>query len=215
LVAHLPGVELDLRIKLDKRAVFAVVIDPTTGDQATFSGEADLVFRYAPDGDIFLSGPFTVAEGGYTLEFSGLVKKRFELVPGGTVVWEGDPLRGRMDIQARYRSETAPYPLVASAGGGVSESERNRLQQRLPFDVLINFRGAVNDPEIGFGLELDRLNRNSFPQVGGRLDELAQASNEEELNRQVFGLLVLNTFIQDEGAGGQPSSGLVTTAARN
>ncbi len=215
LAAQLPGVELDLRVKLDKRAVFAVVIDPTTGDEATFSGSADLVFRYAPDGDIYLSGPFTVASGGYTLEFYGLVKKRFELVPGGTVVWEGDPMGGRMNIQARYRSETAPFPLVASAGGGVSESERNRLQQRLPFEVLINIDGGLQSPDIGFGLALDRLSRNSFPQVSNRLDQLAQSSNSEELNRQVFGLLVLNTFIQDEGAGGQPSSGLATTAARN
>ncbi len=215
LAAQLPGVELDLRVKIDKRAVFAVVIDPTTGDQATFSGEADLVFRYSPTGELFLSGPFTVADGGYTLEFYGLVKKRFELVPGGTVVWDGDPLLGRMDIQARYRSETAPFPLVASAGGGVSEGERNRLQARLPFEVLININGAIESPTIGFGLDLDRMSRNTFPQVSNRIDQLSKASNEEELNRQVFGLLVLNAFIQDEGAGGAPSSGIATTAARN
>jgi hypothetical protein len=215
LAAQLPGVALDLRIKLDKRATFAVVIDPTTGDQATFSGEADLRFRYAPDGDIDLRGPFTVGEGGYTLEFYGLVKKRFDLVPGGTVVFDGDPLKGRMNIQARFRSDTAPYGLVANARSGLSESERNRLQQRLPFDVLINMRDLVENPTITFGLELDRMSRNSFPQVSTRLDQLAQPANEEELNRQVFGLLVLNTFIVDEGASGQPSSGLATTAARN
>lgn len=215
LAAQLPGVALDLRVRLDKRATFAVVIDPTTGDQATFSGEADLRFRYSPDGDIDLRGPFTVGEGGYTLEFYGLVKKRFDLVPGGTVVFDGDPLKGRMNIQARFRSDTAPYGLVANARSGLSESERNRLQQRLPFDVLINIRELVENPTITFGLELDRMSRNSFPQVSSRLDQLAQPANEEELNRQVFGLLVLNTFIVDEGASGQPSSGLATSAARN
>ncbi len=215
LAAQLPGVELDLRIKLDKGAQFAVVIDPTTGDQATFSGDADLVFRYAPNGDMYLSGPFTVADGGYTVSFYGMVKKRFVLVPGGTVIWSGDPLAGVMDIQARYRSESAPYPLVANAKGGLSESERNRLQTRLPFDVLINIREAVNTPVISFGLDLDRLNRNNYQSVSNRLDQLAQAANEEELNRQVFGLLVLNTFIEDVPATGQPGSNLATTAARN
>lgn len=215
LAAQLPGVALDLRIQLDKRATFAVVLDPTTGDQATFSGTSDLRFRYTPDGEIDLRGPFTVAEGGYTLEFYGLVKKRFDLVPGGTVVFDGDPLKGRMNIQAKYRSDTAPYGLVANARGGMSESERNRLQQRLPFDVLINIRDLVENPDITFGLELDRLSRNSFPQVSSRLDQLAQPANEEELNRQVFGLLVLNTFIVDEGADGNSGSSLATTAARN
>lgn len=215
LAAQLPGVALDLRIRLDKRATFAVVIDPTTGDQATFSGECDLRFRYAPDGDLDLRGPFTVGEGGYTLEFYGLVKKRFDLVPGGTVVFDGDPLKGRMNIQARYRSETAPFALVANTSTGMSDSERNRLQQRLPFDVLINIKELVESPQISFGLELDRMSRNSFPQVSNRLDQLAQPANEEELNRQVFGLLVLNTFIVDEGANSAGSSSLATTAARN
>ena len=215
LAAQLPGVEMDLRVRLDERAMFAVVIDPTTGDQATFRGKADLVFRYAPDGDMFLSGPFTVAEGGYTLEFYGLVKKRFQLTPGGTVIWDGDPLKGRMDIQARHRADAAPFPLLANARGGISESERNRLQARLPFDVLINISGPVDAPVIGFGLALDRMTRNSFPQVSNRLDQLAQPANEDELNRQVFGLLVLNTFIQDDAGSGQPGSGLATTAARN
>lgn len=215
LAAQLPGVELDLRIRLDKRAQFAVVIDPTTGDQATFSGEADLVFRYAPDGELYLRGPFTVAEGGYTLEFYGLVKKRFELVPGGTVRWDGDPLKGRMDIQARYRSETAPFALVANARGGIPESERNRLQQRLPFEVLINIREQLDAPTISFGLDLDRMSRNSFPQVNSRLEALTQTGNQEELNRQVFGLLVLNTFIQDETGNSGPSASVATTAARN
>lgn len=215
IAARLPGVALDLRIVLDEEARFAVVLDPTTGDQATFRGSADLRLNYASDGDLTLEGPFTVAEGGYTLEFYGLVKKRFDLVPGGRVVWDGDPLAGRMDIQARYRSETAPYPLVANAGGGVSESERNRLQARLPFEVIIRVQGAVNAPDIGFALDLDRLSRNSFPLVSTRLDQLMQPANEEELHRQVFGLLVLNSFIQDEEAGGAPSSSLATTAARN
>jgi hypothetical protein len=215
LAAQLPGVELDLNIKLDKRAVFAVVIDPTTGDEATFSGEADLVFRYTPDGDIYLRGPFTIAQGGYTLEFYGLVKKRFELVPGGTVVWDGDLLQARMNVQARYRSNTAPFPLIANAGGGITEGERNRLQARLPFDVLINIRESLSTPDISFGLDLDRMYRNSFPQVNNQLEQLRQPANEEELNRQVFALLVLNTFIQDEGTNAQPGTNLATTAARN
>ncbi len=215
LAAQLPGVELDLRIALHERARFAIVIDPTTGDAATFSGKADLVFRYDPEGDIYLQGPFTVGKGGYTLEFYGLVKKRFDLVPGGTIIWDGDPLAGRMDIQAKYSTTVAPYPLVANARGGITESERNTLQAPLPFDVLINIRDAVEAPNISFGLDMDRQVRNSYPQVNSALDQLGKPSNQEELNRQVFGLLVLSTFIENESATEQGGSSLASTAARN
>lgn len=215
LAAQLPGIDLDLRLKLDRNARFAIVIDPTTGDAATFRGEADLLFRYNPEGDIHLQGPFTVVDGGYTVEFYGLVKKRFELVPGGTIMWDGDPLAGRMDIQAKYSTKVAPYPLVANARGGLTESERNALQAPLPFDVLINIREAVQAPNISFGLDMDRQVRNSYPQVNSVLDQLAKPSNQEELNRQVFGLLVLSTFIENESNTDQGGSSLASTAARN
>ncbi|MCC7502825.1 MAG: translocation/assembly module TamB domain-containing protein, partial [Flavobacteriales bacterium] len=215
LAAQLPGVDLDLRIALDRNARFNVVIDPTTGDQATFRGEADLLFRYNPEGDMNLQGPFTVVDGGYTVEFYGLVKKRFELVPGGKIVWDGDPLTGRMDVQAKYSTTAAPYPLVANARGGLTESERNSLQARLPFDVLINIKDAVQEPTISFGLDMERQVRNSYPQVNSVLDQLAKPANQEELNRQVFGLLVLSTFIENENGTEQGGSSLASTAARN
>lgn len=213
LEALLPGVELDLAIKVDKEAEFAIVLDPAAGDQATVSGSADLVFRYAPNAPMYLSGPFIVEHGAYTLDLYGLVKKRFELMKGGSVNWNGDPVKAEMDLRARYLSETSPYALVAS--NGMLESERNRLQQPLPFEVLIDIDGSMSAPNIGFGIDLDRQVRNSFPKVSNKLDQLNQQGNDEELNRQVFGLLVLNSFIQDEGSGGEPSGGIATSAARS
>lgn len=215
LKAQLPGIELDLAIKIDKAAQFAVVLDPTTGDQATFSGSGDLVFRYKPDGEIFLSGPFILESGGYTLEFYGLVKKRFDLVQGSSVRWNGDPVEAVMDIKARYISNSAPYPLVAGNNAAVAESERNRLQQPLPFEVVITVAGNMDAPKIDFGLDLPRDLRNSYGTVDARLEELARPGNTEDRNRQVFGLLVMNSFIQDESEGGPPSSGIASTAARN
>jgi translocation and assembly module TamB len=215
LKAQLPKIDLDLGIRIDDQAQFAVVLDPTTGDAATFQGDGDLRFKYSADGDMYLSGPFTITQGGYTLEFYGLVKKRFDLVSGSTVTWSGDPLAAAMDIKARYISESASYPLVANATGALSEVERNRLQAPLPYEVLINIQGEVKKPDITFGLDLDRSYRNSYPQVNDQLDRLADATHADERNRQVFGLLVLNSFIQDESSGGAPSSGIATSAARS
>ena len=215
LKAQLPKIDLDIGLRIDDQAAFAVVLDPTTGDAATFQGDGDLRFKYSADGEMYLSGPFTITQGGYTLEFYGLVKKRFDLVSGSTIKWSGDPLAADMDIKARYISESASYPLVANATGALSEVERNRLQSPLPYEVLININGEVKKPEITFGLDLDRTYRNSYPQVNDQLDRLADATHADERNRQVFGLLVLNSFIQDESSGGAPSSGIATSAARS
>jgi hypothetical protein len=81
--------------------------------------------------------------------------------------------------------------------------------------VLINIREAVQAPNITFGLDMDRQVRNSYPQVNSVLDQLAKPGNQEELNRQVFGLLVLSTFIENESGTETGGSSLASTAARN
>jgi hypothetical protein len=216
LQAQMPGIDLDLNIKIAPEATFAIVMNPVTGDAATVSAEADLNFRFGGGRDMFLSGPLTIQGGGYTLNFYGLVRKEFELVKGGTVLWDGEPTKARLDIQARLIANTAPYPLVANAAVGMSDAERNRLQARLPFEVLIGVGGNIEDPRIDFGLDLPRMIRNSYPQVDTRLQQLSQPAFEEELNRQVFAVLVLNTFIMDD-PGSSPGGGrsLAGTAARN
>ncbi len=213
--AQLPKVDLDVRIHINDQAAFSVVLDPTTGDAASFQGNGDLRFAYSTQGGMYLSGPFTITQGGYTLEFYGLVKKRFDLVAGSKLTWTGDPLAAQMDIRTKYISKSASYPLVANSTGALSEVERNRLQAPLPYEVLININGELQKPNITFGLDLDRGYRNSYPQVNDQLDRLADATHADERNRQVFGLLVLNSFIQDESSGGAPSSGIASSAARS
>ncbi len=215
LRGRLPDLELDLRVRVDPGARFAVVLDPVTADQATFRGTGDLRLQYDRHEDLRLTGPFVVEEGGYTLEFYGLVKKRFDLVKGSSVTWSGDPVRAAMDIKARYISNSAPYPLVANQAPGMTEDQRNRLQARMPFEVVIGIDGEIQHPEITFGLDLERSYRNSYPQVATELERLGRTGHEDERNQQVFGLLVLNSFIQDEGSGGAPSSSLARSAARS
>jgi hypothetical protein len=73
----------------------------------------------------------------------------------------------------------------------------------------------VQAPNITFGVDMDRQVRNSYPQVNSVLDQLAKPGNQEELNRQVFGLLVLSTFIENESGTETGGSSLASTAARN
>lgn len=214
LKAQLHGFILDLHLLVDPQAKFSVVLDPTTGDAASFQGTGDLYFTYNASGDMTLTGPFTLDQGGYTLEFYGLVKKRFDLVKGSSVTWHGDPLDATMDIKAKYMAEAAPYGLLAGSDL-MSQEQRNRLQERLPFEVIISVDGTIERPDIGFGIDLDRQYRNSYPQVAAELTQLEQPSSIDERNRQVFGLLVTNAFIPAENASAAPSSGLVSSAARN
>jgi hypothetical protein len=155
-----------------------------------------------------------VSQGGYTLEFYGLVKKRFELLSGSELVWLGDPVGARMDVRARYISQSSAYPLVASTNATMSDAQRNRLSTLMPFEVIIHIGGTMDEPDITFSIDLPREYRNSYPQVAAELDRRSERA-EEERNQQVFGLLVFNSFIQDAGTGSTSGSDLATSAARN
>ena len=76
---------------------------------ATVSAEADLQFRYGNGRDMWLSGPLTIEGGGYTLNFRGLVKKEFELVQGGTVIWNGNVV-ALDQLEGYFRTEAARNP---------------------------------------------------------------------------------------------------------
>ena len=211
----LPGVDLQTGIKLEQEAKFTVVLDPVSKDRAVAQGSADLDFSYEPSGLMDLSGKYELNEGYYALNFYGLVKKRFELVPGGTITWNGDPSTASLDIAARYTEKTSPYPLVARPGVSLATSEINELQQRVPFNVIISIGGRVNEPSITFNLTMAEDYRANFPRVTEALERLKSPDSESLRNKQVFGLLVLGSFIRESSADTPTGSSVAAQAARN
>jgi hypothetical protein len=150
--------EIDLKIDVDKEARFAFLLDPVSGDQATVRGAGDLRFRYGKNRKMDLNGSFTVEEGGYTLDMYGMVRKRFDLVKGGVVSWNGDPMKGAMAFSAAYKSSTAPLALVEDEVV-LSEGEKNRYRKPLPFEVYIDLGGTFTEPKISFRLDLPDIDR--------------------------------------------------------
>jgi len=67
-------------------------------------------------------------------------------------------------------------------------------RQRLPFIVYLNIDGALMAPEIGFRLDMPQSDRGAH---GGAVYSkiLDINTRESEVNKQVFGLLILRTFV--------------------
>ena len=89
----------------------------------------------------------------------------------------------------------------------------NTYQERLPFQVFINVDGVLLKPEISFNLEMPEADRSA---LGGAVYTEVQQLNsqEEELNKQVFSLLVLNRFFPSSGSDGS-SGGPASIALDN
>ena len=115
---------------------------------------------------------------------------------GSTIVWNGDPMDAIVNINAAYNVRTAPYNLVADQLGGLTDIQKRPYLQAYPFILLLKMRGELLQPEIGFEIQLPAENQQI---LGGTVQQKLNQLNEDPsaLNKQVFALLLLNRFAQD------------------
>jgi hypothetical protein len=210
--AVVTGFDITAKLKTTKEATFTIIIDENTGDNFKVAGDTNLNMSINPNGDISLSGAFTADRGHYELNLYDLVNKKFSLVKGSKVSWSGDPFDAKLDVRALYEVETSASSLMSSRISGEDASVANQFRQQLPFFVYLSINGELMQPEISFTLDMPEDEKGA---LGGEVYARVQDVNnqEEELNKQVFSLLVLNRFYPTSGSDG--STGGFATVARN
>ena len=210
--AIVSGFDISSQLKVNKEAIVNIIINEDTGDNFKVSGDGDFVFTMIPNGRISLTGTYEISDGHYELTLYNLVNRKFLLAPGGKISWSGDPFDAKLDVRAIYKLETSASPLMAAQISGEDASIKNKYKQVLPFQVYLNIDGELLQPKISFDLDMPEEEQGAIGgQVYGRVQQVNQ--QEEELNKQVFSLLVLNRFYPDTGSDG--SFGGFASIARN
>jgi translocation and assembly module TamB len=210
--ATIKGFDISAYLQIGKDAAVTIVIDEETGDNFKVSGEGDLNFNMNPNGNMTLSGVYEVQDGHYELNLYNLVNRKFDIVSGSRVTWSGDPFDAKLDIKALYEVKTSASSLMAPVFSGEDAATKSKYRQVLPFYVYLNIDGHLMEPKINFNLDMPEDEQGAIGgQVYGRVQQLNQ--QEDELNRQVFSLLVLNRFYPDPGSDG--STGGVASIARD
>jgi hypothetical protein len=201
--ATLTGYDINARININEEAAFSIIIDEQTGDNFRVKGEGELDFNISPNGRMTLAGRYTMNDGHYEMSLYNLVKRRFDIAEGSRISWAGDPFDASLDVSAIYRVEASPSSLMATTQG----AGNNQFRRELPFLVYLNVDGELMQPKLSFGLQMPEEERGAGGgQVYGRLQQLN--SQEAELNKQVFSLLVLNRFYPTSGSAGDGGGNL-------
>ncbi|WP_084112840.1 translocation/assembly module TamB domain-containing protein [Mesonia phycicola] len=210
--AVLAGVELTSKLTVEDGATFNVIIDKRTGDNLKLIGDANLLFNIDRSGRTTLSGRYRINDGHYEMNLYGLVKRKFNIANGSTITWTGDPMNADLDVKAIYALETSASSLMASQTSSSSSTTQDQYRQQLSFLVYLNVGGELLQPELNFGLDMPEEDQGA---INGTVYTVVNQINEQEdqLNKQVFSLLVLNRFYPESGSDG--SSGGVETVARD
>src|SRR5690606_20082909 len=125
----------------------------------------------------------------------------FEIVAGSYISWAGEPFDAYLDLRGSYAVETAATELMAAHIGGDDMGERDRFRRELPFIVYMDVGGQLMSPVLNFGLDMPEEEQGAAGgQVYGRVQQINE--QEQELNQQVFSLLVLNRFYPSTGSDG-------------
>jgi hypothetical protein len=210
--AILTGIELTSKLNVEEGATVNVILDERTGDNLKLVGNGELLFNIERSGRTNRTGRYEVNDGHYEMNLYNLVKRKFNIAEGSTVTWGGDPMNADLDVRAIYKVETSASGLMASQTSGASATEQNRYRQKLPFLVYLNVDGELMQPKLNFGLDMPEDEQGAIGgAVYGRISQLNQ--QEDQLNKQVFSLLVLNRFYPESGSSG--SNGGAATVARD
>lgn len=205
--SRIKGMDVSVNIEVSKEAKLSLIIDKANGDFVQLQGEAELTGGIDPSGKTTLVGVYEVNKGSYDLSVSFL-KRKFDIQKGSTITWTGEPTTAIMDITAVYKTEAAPIDLVEQQiGTEGGASMINQFKQRIPFNALLKMKGELLKPQLSFDVTTEEKNNSVSSNVKDIVDQkLAQLRTQEsELNKQVFALLLLNRFIGENpfesGAG--------------
>jgi len=203
------GIKLDFNIDVTEDAYGEIILDQTTGDIIKAVGSGKMKMTFDSKGEFKLLGEYVIKRGQYTFTSFNIFNKNFEISPGSTIVWSGDPFDGQTDIVARYSLSTSLAPLVPVLGNE-DLLQRPEIRRRYPVDVKMILKGALLTPDITLGIDIIDYPKNSILATYVTNFQTRVQTDEQELNRQVFSLLVLRSFMGENAVQGniQPANSL-------
>lgn len=214
------GLKLDLDIEVTPDAYVEIIIDPKTGDIIRGRGDGQLRLLIDTQGEFQMTGDLDITEGAYNFSLYNLITKEFDIEQPSTITWYGDPYEAVVDIKGSYSQSTSIAPLLEDAGFAEpnEDGSSSAASRRVPTKVLLFLTGPMLSPDISFDIDFSEANINDY-NVTTALNAFEARINgdEQELNRQVLSLIVLNNFQAQGGltVGGRSSTQNVSQLLSN
>ena len=174
---------LNFDLEVTPDAEIQLIFDSQIGDIIRGRGSGNIKMEIPASGGFYMFGDYTIEEGDYLFTLQNIINKRFRIEQGGTIRWTGDPLDADIDLRAVYRLRTALHDLVMDAD--MSEA----FHRRVPVETILILKDKLMNPSINFDIVIpggDESTRELLERI---------ITTEQEMNRQVFSLLVLNRFM--------------------
>lgn len=190
----LTNIEMNFDMEITPDAQVRLVFDDKIGDVMRSTGTGNITLNVSNDGDLNMFGNYTVKDGDYLFTLQNVINKRFDLEEGGTIKWSGSPYEAEINLTAVYRLRARLYDLL------VNIDTSDIYKKRIPVDLKLKMQNQMMNPDIGFDIDLPTADEDTKNKMNSVLYVSDKEENIQELNKQVFSLLVLNSFVSPPGS---------------
>ncbi|HSF52544.1 MAG TPA: translocation/assembly module TamB domain-containing protein [Algoriphagus sp.] len=184
------NVRMNFILDITPDAFAQIIIDPKTEESLEARGRGVLTMNIDTQGNFNLTGNYEITQGQYNFSLYNVVKREFRIEPGGRITWFGDPYQGVMNLKAVYEENISLQPLLSSS----SAAENSQMRRRYPLKVLMDLQGELLSPDITFSFDFGEFPSSGDVQTTISAFQSRVAADEQEMNRQVFSVIMTRNF---------------------
>lgn len=185
----LGGLDMNMTVHIDDAVRLRANLTTDGNKYVELQGGGDLNLLYTPQGDMNLTGRYTLTGGTMKYSLPVIPLKEFTFTQGSYVDWRGDIMNPRLNLTATERMRAA-----------VSDGDNS--SRRTDFDVSVSIKNTLEALDLSFDLEA--------PNDGNIQNEL-QSMSADERSKAAITMLATGMYMGNSGAG----NGLTMGAALN
>ncbi len=185
IVRKLKGLELNFDLDINENTDIEIVIDQKSGSTLKGKGAGTILMEINTTGKFNMWGDFVVYDGTYNLQYGGIIDKDFEVVPGGNITWDGNPLQANLNVRALYQTQANPASIL----------ENPTINRPIPVNVYIELSGLLRDVNIDFDLEYPNLSSVVKSELEYKIND------RESTELQAMSLIAQRSFYNEIGTG--------------
>jgi hypothetical protein len=191
----LSGIKLDFNFEITPDAYAEIIFDKRAGDIIRGYGNGNIKMTIDTRGDFNMYGNYRIAKGAYNYTLAGLISREFTIEPNSSISWTGDPYGGILDVRAFFENRIPVTPLISD-----SLTRKQEIGRTHPVKVILDLDGDLMSPLITMDISITPTTLIARD-VATRFESEIKR-NEQELNRQVFSLMVLGNFSPENSFSG-------------
>ena len=177
----LGGLDMAMMVHIDPSVRVKVDLDASNDNRIELEGGGDLSMKYTPQGDLTLTGRYTLSGGLMKYALPVIAAKEFAIDNGSYVEWTGNPMDPMLNFKATDRIRAS-----------VSEGE-NGGSRMVNFDVSVVVKNRLDNLSFAFDV--------SAPEDATVQNELT-AMGAEERGKQALYIMVMKTYLGTGPIGG-------------